>query len=134
MHEHKYGLRNDVDDDNVNITAMMEVTIAINNNAGPLVMATMMGTPKAVAMMVTTTILLTTAPANVTISWMMRTNDDDIDADNGDDGKDSLLPPMMATRAEMTTGTMGGSGVWRGNVTISWMRGTRGVWREVMAR
>ncbi len=105
---------------------MTDVAIAVNNNAAPLVMATMMGTPEAIAVMVTTTILLTMAPANVTISWTMTTNDDDDNADNGDDGKDSLPPPMMATTAEITMGMMGGGSVRRGDVTISWMRGTRG--------
>ncbi len=56
----------------------------------------------------------------------MTTNDDGNDADNGDDGKDSLPLLMMATTAEMTTGMMGGSGVRRGNATISWTRGMRG--------
>ncbi len=105
----------------------MDVAITVNDNAAPLVMATMMGTPEAITMMVMTTILLTTAPANVTISWTMTMNDDDDDADNGDDGKDSLPPPMMATTAQITTGMMGGGGMRRGNVTISWTRGTRGV-------
>jgi hypothetical protein len=38
----------------------------------------------------------------------MTTNDDNDNADIGDDGKDSLPPPMMVTRAEMTMGMMGG--------------------------
>ncbi len=103
-----------------------DVAIPINDNAAPLVMAMMTGTPEAIAMMVTTTILPTMAPENVTISWTMTTNGDDDDADIGNDGKDSLPPPMMATTAEMTMGTMGGSRVWRSNATISLMRGTRG--------
>jgi hypothetical protein len=86
----------------------------------------MMGMPKAIAVMVTTTILLTMAPANVTISWTMTTNDDNNNADIGDDNKDSLPPPMMATTAEMTIGKMGGGGMRRGDTTISWTRGTRG--------
>ncbi len=102
----------------------MDVAITVNNNAAPLVMAMMMRTPEAIAMMVMTTILLATAPVNVTISWTMTTNDDDNDADNRDDGKDSLPLPMMVTTAEMTTGMMGGSGVRKGNMTISWTRGT----------
>jgi hypothetical protein len=126
VNEHKHGLQNDVDDDNVGDTATTDVTIAVNNNAAPLVMVTMMGMPEAIAVMVATTILLTMAPANVTISWMMTTNDDNNDADKGDDGKDSLPPPMTATTAEMTTRRMGGSGVRRGDATISWTRGTRG--------
>ncbi len=86
----------------------------------------MTGTTEAIAVMAATTILLTTAPANITISWTMITNDDNDNADIGDDGKDSLPPPMTAMIAEMTMGTMGGSGVWRGNATISWTRGARG--------
>jgi hypothetical protein len=66
--EHKYGLQNDVDDDNVGNTVMTDVAIAVNDDAEPLVMAAMMGTFKAIAVMVMTTILLTMAPANVTIS------------------------------------------------------------------
>ncbi len=85
-------------------TAMTDVAIAIDNNAAPLVMTMMMGTPKAIAVMVTRTILLTAAPVNVTISWTMPTNDDDNNADNGNDGKDSLPLPMTMTTAEMTTG------------------------------
>ncbi len=92
----------------------------------PLVMAMMTGMPEAIAVMVTMTILLTMAPENVTISWTMTTNDDDNDADIGNDGKDSLPPPMMATTAEMMMGTMGSGGMWRDNGTISWLRGTRG--------
>jgi hypothetical protein len=103
-----------------------DVTIAIDNDAAPLVMAMMVGMPKAVAVMVATTILLTTAPANVTISWTMTTNDDNNDADISNDSKDSLPPPMMATTAEMMMGTMGGGSVWRGNATISWTSGARG--------
>ncbi len=106
--------------------ATTNVAITIDNNAVPLVMAMMMGTPKAIAMMVMTTILLMTAPANVTISWTMTTNDDNNDADIGNDGEDSLSPPMMATTAEMTMEMMGGGGMWRGNGTISWTRGARG--------
>jgi hypothetical protein len=86
----------------------------------------MIGTPKAIAVMVRTTILLRTAPANVTISWTMTTNDDDNYVDNGNEGKGSLPPPMMAKTAEMKTGMMGGSGVRRGNGAISLTRGTRG--------
>jgi hypothetical protein len=67
--------------------------------------------------MVMMTILLMTAPS--TISWTMTTNDDDYNADIGNDSKDSLPPSMTATTAEMTMGTMGGSGVWRGKTTIS---------------
>ncbi len=106
--------------------AAMDATIAVDNNAAPLVMAMMAGMPKAVAVMVTVTILLTTAPANVTISWTMTRNDDDNDADISNDGKDSLPPPMTVMTAEMMMGTMGGGGVWRGNATISWTRGARG--------
>ncbi len=132
--EHKYGLQNDVNDDNVGDTAMMDVGIAINNDASPLVVVTMMDTPEAIAMMVTTTILLTTAPANITISWTMTTNDDNDNADNGNHGKDSLPPPMTAMTAERTMGMMGGRGMWRGNMTINWMRGTRGACQEVTAQ
>jgi hypothetical protein len=103
-----------------------DVAIAVDNNAAPLVMAMMTGTPEAIAMMVMTTILLMTAPANIAVSWMITTNDDDDDADIGDDGKDFLPPPMTATTAEMMMGTMGGGSVWRGNATISWTRGMRG--------
>ncbi len=106
--------------------ATTDVAIAVNHNAAPLVMATMTRTLKAIAVMVTTTILLMTAPANVAISWTMTTNNDDDDADNGNDGKDSLPPPMTATTAEMTMGMMGDGGVWRGDGTISWTRGARG--------
>ncbi len=106
--------------------ATTDVMIAVDNNAAPLVMTMMTGTPKAIAMMVMTTILLMTAPVNVTISWTMTTNDGNNDADIGNDGKDSLPPPMTATTAEMMMGTMGGSSVWRGNATISWTRGARG--------
>jgi hypothetical protein len=106
--------------------ATTDVAIAVNNDAEPLVMAMMMGMPKAIAVMVTMPILLTTAPANVTISWTMTKNDNDNDADIGDDGKDSLPPPMTATTAETTMGTMGDGGVWRGNATISWTRGAIG--------
>ncbi len=105
---------------------MTDVAIAINNDTVPLVMAMMTGMPKAIAVMVTTTLLLTTAPANVTISWTITTNDDDNDADIGNDGKDSLPPLMTATIAEMTMGMMGDGGLWRGNMTISWTRGARG--------
>ena len=105
---------------------MTDIAITINDDAAPLVMAMMMGMPKAIAVMVTTTILLTMAPANVTISWRMTKNDNNDNADKGDDGENSLPPLVMATTAEMTMGTMGGGGVWRGNMTISWMRGTRG--------
>ncbi len=66
------------------------------------------------------------APAKITISLMMTTNNDDDNADNGDDGEDSLPLPMTATTAEMTTGMMGGRSKRRGNATISWTRGTRG--------
>ncbi len=38
---------------------MTDVAIAVDDDAAPLVMATMMGTPEAIAVMVTTTILLT---------------------------------------------------------------------------
>jgi hypothetical protein len=124
--EHKYGLQDDVDDDDVGDTATTDVAIAVSNNAAPLVMATMMGPPEAIAVMVTMTILLAMAPANVTISWTMTTNDDDDDADNGDHGKNSLPPPMTAMTAEIMTGMMGGGGVRRGDATISWTRGTRG--------
>ncbi len=124
--EDKYGLRDDVDYDDVGDTATTDVAIAVNDDAAPLGMVTMMGTPEAIAVMVTTTILLTTAPVNVTISWTMTTNDDDDDADNGNDGEDSLPPPMTATTAEITTGVMGGGGMRRGDATISWTRGTRG--------
>ncbi len=106
--------------------ATTDVPIAVDDNAAPLVMATMTGMPKAIAMMVTTTILLTTAPANVTIIWTMTTNDDENNTDNSNDGEDSLPLPMMATTAEMTMGMMGGGGMWRGNATISWTRGARG--------
>jgi hypothetical protein len=114
-----------VDDDEADAMVTMDVMIAVNNDAVPLVMAMMMGAPKAIAVMVTTTILLTRAPANVTISWMVTTNDDNDNADIGDDGKDSLSPPMTVTTAEMTMGTMGGGGMWRGNATISWTRAAR---------
>ncbi len=97
---------------------MTDVAIAVNDDAAPLVMAMMTGTPEAIVVMVTMTILLTAAPANVTISWTMTTNDEDNDADNGDDGKDSLPLPMMVTTAGLTMGTMGGGGMWRGNATI----------------
>jgi hypothetical protein len=96
--EHNYGLQDDVNDDGVGNTATTDVAVAVDNEAAPLVMATMMATPKAIAVMVTMTILLKMAPANVTISWMMTTNDNDEDADNQDVGKDSLPPPMMATQ------------------------------------
>ncbi len=89
-------------------------------------MAMMTGTPEAIAVMVTMTILLTMVPENIRINWTMTTNDDNNNADNVDDGEDSLPPPMTAMTAEMTMGMMGGGGVWRGNGTISWMRGTRG--------
>ncbi len=125
--EHKYGLQNNVDDVNVGNTATMDVTIVVKDVAGPLVMATMTEMPEAIAVMVTMTILLTTAPANVTISWTMTTNDNNNNADNSNDGEDSLPPPMTTTTAEMTIGMMGGGGAWRGNATISWTRGTRGV-------
>jgi hypothetical protein len=36
--EHKHGLQDDVDNDNVGNTATMDVAIAIENNAVPLVM------------------------------------------------------------------------------------------------
>ncbi len=106
--------------------ATTDVAITIDDNAAPLVMAMIMGTPEAIVVMVTTTILLMTAPAKVTISWTMTTNDDNDDADIGDDGEDSLPPPMTVMTAEITTGIMGGGGVWRGNATISWTRGARG--------
>ncbi len=103
------------------------IVIAINDNAAPLVMVTMMGTSKTIAVVLTMTILLTTAPANVvTISWTMTTNDDNNNADTGDVGKDSLPPPMTVTTAEMMTGMMGGGGMRRGNATISWTRGMKG--------
>jgi hypothetical protein len=88
--EHKNNYQNNVDDDEAGAMAMTDVMIAVNNNAAPLVMAMMTGMPEAIAVMVMRTILLTSAPANVTISWTMTTNDDDGDADIGDDGKDSV--------------------------------------------
>ncbi len=106
--------------------ATTNVAIAIDKNAAPLVMVMMTGMPEAIAVMVMMTILLATAPENITISWTMTTNDDGNNADIGNDGKDSLPPLMMATTAEMMMGTMGGGGMWRGNATISWMRGARG--------
>ncbi len=106
--------------------AMADVTIAGYDNAVPLVMAMMMGTPKAIAMMVTTTIILTTTPANVTISWTMTRNDDNDNADTGNDGKDSLPLLMMAMTAEMTMGMMGCGSMWRGKATTSQTRGMRG--------
>ncbi len=115
-----------MDDDKAGAMGTTDVAIAVNDNAVPLVMAMMTGTPKAIAMMVTTTILLTTAPANITIIWTVTKNDDDNNADIGNDGKDSLQPPMAAILAEMKMGTMGGGRVWRGNMTISWTRGARG--------
>jgi hypothetical protein len=57
-----------VDDDNVGNTVTTDVAIAVNDGAAPLVITMMMGTPKEIAMMVTTTILLTMALANITIS------------------------------------------------------------------
>ncbi len=105
---------------------MADVAIAVNNNAAPLMMVMMTGMPKSIAVMVRTTILLMTASANITISWTMTTNDDDNDADNSNDGKDSLPPLMTVTTSEMTMGMIGGSGVWRGDTTISWTRGMRG--------
>ncbi len=109
-------------------TATTDVAIAINDDKHSLVMVTMMGTPKAIAVMVGTTILLTMAPANVvTISWTMTINDDSNDADTGDVGEDSLPPPMTVTTAEMTMGMMGGGGMRRGNARISWTRGMSGV-------
>ncbi len=106
--------------------AMTDVVIVVDDNAVPLVMAMMTGMPKAITVMVTTTIMLTMAPENITISWAMTMNDDDDDADIGNDGEDSLPPPMMVTAAVMMMGTMGSGGVCRGNMTISWMRGARG--------
>ena len=126
VNEHKNGLQNAVDEDDAGDTATTDVAIAVNDDAAPLVMTTMKGNPVSIAMTMTTTILLTTAPVNVTISWTMTTNDGNNDADIGNDGKDSLPPPMTATTAEMMMGTMGGSSVWRGNATISWTRGARG--------
>jgi hypothetical protein len=79
--EHKNGYQNDVDDDKAGAMATIDVMIAVKNCAAPLVMAMMMGTPEEIDVMVTTTILLTMAPVNVTISWTMTTNDDDNDAD-----------------------------------------------------
>ncbi len=103
------------------VMAKTDVAIAINNNAAPLVMGMMTGTPKKIAMMVTMTTLLTTAPENASFSWTMTMNDDNNNADISNDGKDSLPLPRTATTTEMMMGTMGGGGVWRGNVTISWM-------------
>jgi hypothetical protein len=57
--EHKYSFQNDVYDDDAGNTGMTDVAIAVDDDAAPLVMATMMGTPEAIAVMVTTTILLT---------------------------------------------------------------------------
>jgi hypothetical protein len=68
MNEHKYGLQNDVDYDDMGNTATTDVPIAVNDNAVPPVMATMMGMPKAIFVMVTMTIQLTMALSNVTIS------------------------------------------------------------------
>ncbi len=116
-----------MDDDKAGAMVMLDVAIAIDNNAAPLVMVMMTGTHEAIAMMVTTTILLTTAPENVTINWTIRTNDDDNDADIGDVCENSLQPPMTATTAEMTIETMGGGGMWRDNAIISWTRSARGV-------
>ncbi len=104
----------------------MDVALAVDNKAVLLVMAMMTGTPKEIVLMVMTTILLTTAPANVTISWTMTMNDDNDNADKGDDSKDCLPPPMTGTIAEMPMGMMGGGGVWRDDATISWTRGARG--------
>ncbi len=106
--------------------ATTDVMIPIDNDAAPLVMVMMMGTHEAIAVMVMPTILQTTAPANITISWRMTTNDDDDNADIGNNGKDSLPPPIMATTADMMMGMMGGGGMWRGNATIIWTRGARG--------
>ncbi len=107
--------------------ATMDIAIAVDNNAAPLVIVMMTGMPKAMAVMVTTIILQTTAPVNVTISWTMTTNDDDDNVDISNNGEDSLPPLITATTAEMTMGTMGGGGMRRGDATISWMRGARGV-------
>ncbi len=115
-----------MDDYKAGAMATTDVTIAVEDNAAPLVMVMMTGMREAIAVMVMTTILLTMAPANITISWTMTTNDDDNNADIGNDGENSLPPPMTAMTAEMMMGTMGGGGVWRGNTTISWTRGTRG--------
>jgi hypothetical protein len=52
-----------VDDDEAGAMATTGVTITINDDAAPLVITMMMGMTKAIAMMVTTTILLTMAPA-----------------------------------------------------------------------
>ncbi len=100
-------------------TATTDVGIAVNNNAMPLVMVTMMGMSEAIAVMATMTILLTKTPANITISWAMTTNDDNNHADNGNDGKESLPSPMMATTAEMVMGMMGGGSLRTGSATIS---------------
>jgi hypothetical protein len=51
----------DENDDEAGAMAMTDVAITINDNAAPLVMAMMTGTPEAIAVMVTTTILLMTA-------------------------------------------------------------------------
>jgi hypothetical protein len=102
--EHKNSLQNGVDDDNIGETATTDVAITINDDAAPLVMATMTRMPKAITVMVTTTILLTMAPANIIISWTMTTNDDNDDADNSNDGEDSQPLPMKAMTAEMTLG------------------------------
>ena len=64
---------------------------------------TVKGTSEAIVKMVTMTIMLTTAPENVTISWMMTTNDDKDNEDNSEDGKDDkdFLPmPTAGTTAQ----------------------------------
>ncbi len=105
-----------MDDDKAGAMATTDVKIAVDDNTAPLVIVMMTGTPKTIAVMVMTTILLTMAPVNVTISWMMTMNDDDNDVEIGDDGEDFLPPPMTAMTAEMTMGTIGGGGIHNSTV------------------
>ena len=86
--------------------------IAIDDNAtSTAVNKDDMDASVAMGVMTTITILLMMAPENVTMRWMMLTNDDGDDAQNGNDGHKTSLPPTTtvtttATTTEMTTATI----------------------------
>ena len=101
-----------MDDDDAGTAATSDVMIAIDDNAtSTAVNKDDMYASVAMGVMTTMTILLMMAPKNVTMRWMMLTNDDGDDAQNGNDGHKTSLPPTtmvttMATTTEMTTATI----------------------------
>ncbi len=102
-----------MDDDDAGTAATSDVMIAIDNNAtSTAVNKDDMDASVAMGVMTTMTILLMMAPTNVTMMpWMMLMNDDGEDAQNGNDGHKTSLPPTTmvtttAMTAEMTTATI----------------------------